>query len=127
MVKLQNQPTPEGSNPLTEEEIFYEVLGVRPGYKRGLGHGKAPPSRNRVAGYEHPNVNQLRTRAEEAESQLEELRAGRKRLKRHKQHTRRNFNNNNASGTISWRILVVLLQCGMIYEFNYFLICVGVV
>ncbi|KAF9590968.1 hypothetical protein IFM89_000513 [Coptis chinensis] len=74
MVELQNQPTPEGFNPLTEEEIFYEVLGVRPGYKRGLGHGEAPPSRKCVAGYEHPNVDQLRARAEEAESQLEELR-----------------------------------------------------
>ncbi|KAF9588438.1 hypothetical protein IFM89_010197 [Coptis chinensis] len=74
MVELQNQPTPEGSNPLTEEEIFYEVLGVRPGYKRGLGHGEAPPSRKRMAGYGHPNVDQLRARAEEAESQLEELR-----------------------------------------------------
>ncbi|KAF9624909.1 hypothetical protein IFM89_015531 [Coptis chinensis] len=74
MVELQNQPTPEGSNPLTEEEIFDEVLGVRPGYKRGLGHGEAPPSRKRVAGYEHPDVDQLRARAEEAESQLEELR-----------------------------------------------------
>ncbi|KAF9611902.1 hypothetical protein IFM89_036685 [Coptis chinensis] len=42
MVELQNQPTPEGSNPLTEEEIFDEVLGVRPGYKHGLGHGEAP-------------------------------------------------------------------------------------
>ncbi|KAF9604309.1 hypothetical protein IFM89_005635 [Coptis chinensis] len=73
MVELQNQPTPEGSNPLTEEEIFYEVLGVRPSYKRGLGHGEAPPSRKRVAGYEHPNVDQLRARAEEAKSQLEEL------------------------------------------------------
>ncbi|KAF9604130.1 hypothetical protein IFM89_002805 [Coptis chinensis] len=74
MVELQNQPTLEGSNPLTEEEIFDEVLGVRPGYKRGLGHGEAPPSRKRVAGYEHPDVDQLRARAEEAESQLEELR-----------------------------------------------------
>ncbi|KAF9590151.1 hypothetical protein IFM89_031755, partial [Coptis chinensis] len=43
MVELQNQPTLEGSNPLTEEEIFDEVLGVRLGYKRGLGHGEAPP------------------------------------------------------------------------------------
>ncbi|KAF9612899.1 hypothetical protein IFM89_004315 [Coptis chinensis] len=43
MVELQNQPTLEGSNSLTEEEIFDEVLG-------------------------------LRARAEEAESQLEELR-----------------------------------------------------
>ncbi|KAF9595590.1 hypothetical protein IFM89_001062 [Coptis chinensis] len=49
MVELQNQPTLEGSNPLTEGEIFDEVLGVRPGYKRGLGHGEAPPSRKRVA------------------------------------------------------------------------------
>ncbi|KAF9609475.1 hypothetical protein IFM89_016474 [Coptis chinensis] len=66
MVELQNQPTLEGSNPLTEEEIFDEVLGVRPGYKRGLGHGEAPPSRKRVAGYEHPDVDQLRARAKRA-------------------------------------------------------------
>ncbi|KAF9597027.1 hypothetical protein IFM89_014892 [Coptis chinensis] len=74
MVELQNQPTPEGSKPLTEEEIFDEVLGVRPGYKRGLGHGEAPLSRKCVARYEHPDVDQLRARAEEAESQLEKLR-----------------------------------------------------
>ncbi|KAF9609248.1 hypothetical protein IFM89_014442 [Coptis chinensis] len=50
-------------------------LGVlkRPGYKCGLGHGEAPPSRKHAAGYEHPDVDQLRARAEEAESQLEEL------------------------------------------------------
>ncbi|KAF9588040.1 hypothetical protein IFM89_007215 [Coptis chinensis] len=75
MVELQNQRIPEGSNPLNEEEIFDKVLGVRPGYKRGLGHGEAPPSHKRVAGYGHPDVDQLRARAEEAESQLEELRA----------------------------------------------------
>ncbi|KAF9624356.1 hypothetical protein IFM89_010382 [Coptis chinensis] len=54
--------------------IDKKVLGVRPSYKWGLGHGKAPPSRKRVAGYEHPDMDQLRARAEEAESQLEELR-----------------------------------------------------
>ncbi|KAF9622074.1 hypothetical protein IFM89_029358 [Coptis chinensis] len=74
MVELQNQPIPEGSNPLTKEEIFYKVLGIRHGYKRGLGHGEAPPSCKRVARYEHPDMDQLRARAEEAESQLEELR-----------------------------------------------------
>ncbi|KAF9606648.1 hypothetical protein IFM89_027481 [Coptis chinensis] len=54
--------------------IFELVLGVRPSYKRGLGHGKAPPSHKRVAGYEHPDMDQLRARAEEAKSKLEELR-----------------------------------------------------
>ncbi|KAF9613736.1 hypothetical protein IFM89_010178 [Coptis chinensis] len=49
MVELQNQPTPEDM-------------------------ARHPPSRKRVAGYEHPDVDQLRARAEEVESQLEELR-----------------------------------------------------
>ncbi|KAF9604021.1 hypothetical protein IFM89_001381 [Coptis chinensis] len=74
MVELRNQPTPEDSNPLTEEEIFYEVLGIRPGYKRGFGHVEAPPSRKCMARYEHPDVDKLRARAKEAESQLEKLR-----------------------------------------------------
>ncbi|KAF9609260.1 hypothetical protein IFM89_014454, partial [Coptis chinensis] len=112
MVELQNQPTLEGSNPLTEEEIFDEVLGVRPGYKRGLGHGEAPPSRKHVAAYEHPDVDQLRVRAEEAESQLEELRGWKEAAQETQENTPNKFNNNNASWTISWRSLVVLLQCG---------------
>ena len=39
MVELKSQPTPDGSTPRTEKEIFDIVLGVRPGYAMGLGHG----------------------------------------------------------------------------------------
>ncbi|KAA0067969.1 CACTA en-spm transposon protein [Cucumis melo var. makuwa] len=37
MLELQSQPTPEGSQPLSEDEICDQVLGRRPGYSKGLG------------------------------------------------------------------------------------------
>ncbi|TYK14129.1 CACTA en-spm transposon protein [Cucumis melo var. makuwa] len=42
MLKLQSQPTPEGSQPLSEDEICDQVLGRRPGYSKGLGWGPKP-------------------------------------------------------------------------------------
>ncbi|KAA0037461.1 CACTA en-spm transposon protein [Cucumis melo var. makuwa] len=39
MLELQSQPTPEGSQPLSEDEICDQVLGRRPGYSKGLGWG----------------------------------------------------------------------------------------
>ncbi|KAA8524147.1 hypothetical protein F0562_010422 [Nyssa sinensis] len=45
MRRLQSESMAEGAEPLTEEEICAQVLGRRPGYVRGLGHGMiAPPS-----------------------------------------------------------------------------------
>ncbi|XP_050944153.1 uncharacterized protein LOC127150444 isoform X2 [Cucumis melo] len=35
-------PTPEGSQPLSEDEICDQVLGRRPGYSKGLGWGPKP-------------------------------------------------------------------------------------
>uniref|UniRef100_A0A9I9E3R3 CACTA en-spm transposon protein n=1 Tax=Cucumis melo TaxID=3656 RepID=A0A9I9E3R3_CUCME len=34
MLELQSQPTPEGSQPLSEDEICDQVLGRRPGYSK---------------------------------------------------------------------------------------------
>ncbi|KAA0054862.1 zinc finger protein ZPR1-like protein [Cucumis melo var. makuwa] len=39
ILKLQSQPTPEGSQPLSEDEICDQVLGRRPSYSKGLGWG----------------------------------------------------------------------------------------
>ncbi|KAA0037143.1 zinc finger protein ZPR1-like protein [Cucumis melo var. makuwa] len=39
MLELQSQPTPKGSQPLSEDEICDQVLGRRPGYSKGLGWG----------------------------------------------------------------------------------------
>ncbi|KAL4027571.1 hypothetical protein IC575_010740 [Cucumis melo] len=45
MLELQSQPIPEGSQPLSEDEIFDQVLGRRPGYSKGLGWGPKPKAR----------------------------------------------------------------------------------
>ncbi|KAA0026299.1 CACTA en-spm transposon protein [Cucumis melo var. makuwa] len=45
MLELQSQPTPEGSQPLSEHEICDQVLGRRPGYSKGLGWGPKPKAR----------------------------------------------------------------------------------
>uniref|UniRef100_A0A9I9EES3 CACTA en-spm transposon protein n=1 Tax=Cucumis melo TaxID=3656 RepID=A0A9I9EES3_CUCME len=42
MLELQSQPTPEGSQPLSEDEICDQVLGRRPGYSKDLGRGPKP-------------------------------------------------------------------------------------
>ncbi|KAA0033282.1 CACTA en-spm transposon protein [Cucumis melo var. makuwa] len=39
MLKLQSQPTLDGSQPLSEDKISDQVLGRRPGYLKGLGWG----------------------------------------------------------------------------------------
>ncbi|KAI3872702.1 hypothetical protein MKX03_028050 [Papaver bracteatum] len=44
MLELRAEPTPEGSTPLTDAQICKEVLGVRSGYVKGLGHGYEKPS-----------------------------------------------------------------------------------
>ncbi|TYK21553.1 CACTA en-spm transposon protein [Cucumis melo var. makuwa] len=45
MLELQSQPIPEGSQPLSEDEICDQVLGRRPGYSKGLGWGPKPKAR----------------------------------------------------------------------------------
>ncbi|KAA0062836.1 CACTA en-spm transposon protein [Cucumis melo var. makuwa] len=45
MLELQSQPTPEGSQPLSEDEICDQVLGRRPGYSKSLGWGPMPKAR----------------------------------------------------------------------------------
>ncbi|KAA0056494.1 CACTA en-spm transposon protein [Cucumis melo var. makuwa] len=45
MLELQSQPTPKGSQPLSEDEICDQVLGRRPGYSKGLGWGSKPKAR----------------------------------------------------------------------------------
>ena len=45
MLELQSQPTPEGSQPLSEDKICDQVLGRRPGYSKGLGWGPKPKAR----------------------------------------------------------------------------------
>ncbi|TYK14211.1 CACTA en-spm transposon protein [Cucumis melo var. makuwa] len=42
MLELQSQPTLEGSQPLSENEICDQVLGRRLGYSKGLGWGPKP-------------------------------------------------------------------------------------
>ncbi|TYK04847.1 uncharacterized protein E5676_scaffold143G00290 [Cucumis melo var. makuwa] len=45
MLELQSQPTPEGSQPLSEDEICDQVLGRRPGYSKSLGWEPKPKAR----------------------------------------------------------------------------------
>ncbi|KAA0048279.1 CACTA en-spm transposon protein [Cucumis melo var. makuwa] len=45
MLEIQSQPTPEGSQPLSEDEICDQVLGRRLGYLKGLGWGPKPKAR----------------------------------------------------------------------------------
>ncbi|KAA0026134.1 CACTA en-spm transposon protein [Cucumis melo var. makuwa] len=42
VLELQSQPTPEGSQPLSRDEIYDQMLGRRPGYSKGLGWGPKP-------------------------------------------------------------------------------------
>lgn len=71
MLKLQSQPILDGCDPLTEDEICDQVLGTRPGYICGLGHGKVPLSFSSTSF--HPEMIELTRRAEEAEKLNEEL------------------------------------------------------
>ena len=44
MIDIKSQPTPEGSTAPIDDEICDQVLGMRPYYVRGLGHGITTPS-----------------------------------------------------------------------------------
>ncbi|XP_026450397.1 uncharacterized protein LOC113350475 [Papaver somniferum] len=48
MLELRAAPTPEGSTPLTDAQICEEVIGVRSGYVKGLGHGYEKPSSSSI-------------------------------------------------------------------------------
>ena len=50
MIDIRSQPTPEGSTPPTDAQICDQVLGTRPCYIRGLGHGIRGPSSSRSTG-----------------------------------------------------------------------------
>ena len=56
MVELQFHPVPEGSQPLTKDEIYKTVLGRRPGYSKDLGWGLNPKSRMSVASSSSTNM-----------------------------------------------------------------------
>ncbi|KAA0047465.1 zinc finger protein ZPR1-like protein [Cucumis melo var. makuwa] len=45
MPELQSQPTLEGNQPLSGDEICDQVLGKQPGYSKGLGWGPKPKVR----------------------------------------------------------------------------------
>ncbi|KAA0039036.1 CACTA en-spm transposon protein [Cucumis melo var. makuwa] len=45
MLELQSQPTLEGSQPLSEDEICDQVLGRRPSYSKDLHYGPKPKAR----------------------------------------------------------------------------------
>ncbi|KAA0040862.1 CACTA en-spm transposon protein [Cucumis melo var. makuwa] len=49
MLELQSQPTVEGSQPFSEDEICDQVLGRRPGYSKGLGWGPKPKARKMMS------------------------------------------------------------------------------
>ena len=44
MKELCAQNLEEGAEPLTQDEIACTVLGSRPRYKKGFGHGPKPSS-----------------------------------------------------------------------------------
>ncbi|RWR95813.1 structure-specific endonuclease subunit slx1 [Cinnamomum micranthum f. kanehirae] len=70
MLKMQAESLEEGSTAMTEEDIANKVLGTKPGYIVGLGHGVDPMSSS--SSYCYPEVEELRRRAEAAETQAEE-------------------------------------------------------
>ncbi|RWR86313.1 Transposase, Ptta/En/Spm, plant [Cinnamomum micranthum f. kanehirae] len=73
MITLQSQPTEDDSPPLTDDEICRQVLGTRPGYVRGLGHGVVAPPSSSTGLYNSQRVEELTKRATAAERQSQEL------------------------------------------------------
>ncbi|KAA0025195.1 CACTA en-spm transposon protein [Cucumis melo var. makuwa] len=49
MLELQSQPIPEGSQPLSEDEICDQVLGRQPGYSKGLDWRPKPKARRTMS------------------------------------------------------------------------------
>ncbi|KAL5729725.1 hypothetical protein ACHQM5_002631 [Ranunculus cassubicifolius] len=71
MLTLKSHYVPEGSSEMTEDDICDIVLGKRRGYKRGLGNGILPPSFS-TSTCHHPEIEELRRRAEDVEIQYQE-------------------------------------------------------
>ncbi|KAL5726573.1 hypothetical protein ACHQM5_009606 [Ranunculus cassubicifolius] len=70
MLTLKSHYVLEGSSEMTEDDICDIVLGKRRGYKRGLGNGILPPSFS-TSTCHHPEIEELRRRAEDAEIQYQ--------------------------------------------------------
>lgn len=86
MVEMRNASAEEGSSPKSVEEIREAVLGVRPGYTPGLGYGVVPRTRRAevppiAAAAARTEMEQLKTRAENAEHELQQLREQHEQLK----------------------------------------------
>ncbi|KAA0052204.1 zinc finger protein ZPR1-like protein [Cucumis melo var. makuwa] len=81
MLELQSQPTPEGSQPLSEDEICDQVLGRQPGYSKGLGWGPKPEARKMTSARSSSTSCsqstereiQLQAKLDEALERIEEL------------------------------------------------------
>ncbi|KAI3856925.1 hypothetical protein MKW92_028150 [Papaver armeniacum] len=71
MLELRAAPTPEGSTPLTDAQICEQVLGVRSGYVKGLGHGYEKPSSSSIE--YNAELGEALRRADEAERRNKEL------------------------------------------------------
>ncbi|KAF5176898.1 hypothetical protein FRX31_033515 [Thalictrum thalictroides] len=73
MINIQSDPNAliDGVAP-TEEVIFEKVLGVRPHYTRGMGHGKMPVLSYVSLNDNHPAVEEFRRSTTEAIRRAEE-------------------------------------------------------
>ncbi|KAF9602097.1 hypothetical protein IFM89_024864 [Coptis chinensis] len=72
MLEIKSQPLEEGSEPRTEDEIAEMVLGKKPGYNRGLGHGVEPISSS--SAYRNSKWRSLEGESEAAERHAHESR-----------------------------------------------------
>ncbi|TYK13588.1 CACTA en-spm transposon protein [Cucumis melo var. makuwa] len=74
MLELQSQPTPEGSQPFSEDEICDQVFGRRPGYSKGLGWGPKPKARRTTsASIQDRNHQALASEVEAMKKMIEDL------------------------------------------------------
>ncbi|KAJ8636403.1 hypothetical protein MRB53_010670 [Persea americana] len=73
MIRLQSHSTKEDSTPLTDDEICKRVLGTRPGYVRGLGHGVVAPPSSSIGLHNDQRVEELTNTATVAERQAQRL------------------------------------------------------
>ncbi|KAG5557098.1 hypothetical protein RHGRI_007382 [Rhododendron griersonianum] len=78
MMKLNNQPVPEGETPMTEDEICDKVLGRAIGYVRGLGYRVRPNTSTKVAHVMRAQLQECTKRADEADRRQRWLKEGQK-------------------------------------------------